>query len=140
MDLSNINIDGGGLIKSGIKFGLNMYMDHKAKKTCERVLTVQFQKLMVQGYLSAIGDNGFQLTDKALAEKIGLTAYPDVRAFMQTMNFNVEEVAVVAGTRVQVWMNKKFQPWDKRVGSAWPKTANLAKAMRKRATDALNIW
>jgi hypothetical protein len=63
-----------------------------------RVLTVQFQKLMDQGYLSAIGDGGFQLTNKALEEEIGLTAYPDVLAFM---NFN-EEVAVI-------WMNKKYQ-------------------------------
>src|SRR4051794_8099722 len=136
----DMDVDAGGLIKSGLKLGINMYMDHKAKKTCERVLTVQFQKLMDQGYLSAIGDGGFQLTNKALAEKIGLTAYPDVLAFMQIMNFNVEEVTVVTGTCVQIWMNKKYQSWDKRVGGAWPESAKLAKAMRQRATDALNMW
>ncbi|CAG8485916.1 3320_t:CDS:2 [Paraglomus occultum] len=138
MDLGDIH--GGTLLKSGIKLGLNVYMDYKAKKTCERVLTVQFRKLMAQGYLSVIGDNGFQLTDNALAEKIGLTAYPDVQAFLRIMNFNVEEVAAVAETRVQIWLNKKYQPWDKRIGNAWPKGANIAKFMRKRASDALNLW
>ncbi|CAB4374131.1 unnamed protein product [Rhizophagus irregularis] len=138
--MDNIDINAGGLIKSAIKFGMNKYMDHKAKKTCERVLNVQFQKLMDQGYLSVIGDGGFQLTNKALAEKIGLTAYPDVLEYMQIMNFNAEEVAVVAGTCVQIWLNKEYQPWDKRVGSAWPKSAKLAAPMRQRATDALNMW
>lgn len=138
MDISDINL--GSIIKSGISFGINTYMDHNAKKTCGRVLTAQFQKLMDQGYLSAIDDGGFQLTNKALEEKIGLTAYPDVQGFMQIMNFNEEKTALVAGTCLQIWMNKKFQPWDKRVGNAWPESAEFAKFMRQRATDACNIW
>ncbi|RHZ75859.1 hypothetical protein Glove_209g171 [Diversispora epigaea] len=136
--MEDIKVD--GLIKSGLRFGFNMYMDHRAKGTCERVLTVLFQKLTDQGYLSAIGDGGFQLTDKALMEKIGLTAYPDVRKFMEIMNFNLEEVTIVAGTCVQIRMNKKYKPWDKRIGDAWPGSAKLAKTMRQRTTDVLNMW
>ncbi|CAG8479278.1 16054_t:CDS:2 [Gigaspora rosea] len=130
----------GGLIKSGVRLGVNMYMDYKAKKTCERILNVQFQKLVDQGYLSAIGNDGLQLTDKALLEQIGLTAYSDVRAYMQMNKFSVEETSIVTGIRVQIWMNKKYQSWDKRVGGAWPKTADFARRMRQRASDALHIW
>ncbi|CAG8766172.1 1951_t:CDS:2 [Cetraspora pellucida] len=132
------HIHAGGLIKSGVRMGVNMYLDNKAKKTCERILKDQFQKLVNQGYLSVIGKDGFQLTDKALNEQIGLMAYSDVRTYMQTNNFNVEEIAIVTRTRVQIWLNKKYQSWDKRVGGTWPKTADFARRMRQRSSDALN--
>ncbi|CAG8722524.1 2409_t:CDS:2, partial [Racocetra fulgida] len=139
-NLTMDHINAGGLIKSGVRMGVNMYLDHKAKKTCERILKVQFQKLVNQGYLSVIGDDGLQLTDKALNEKIGLMAYSDMQAYMQMNNFSVEEVAIVSGIRVQIWLNKKYQSWDKRVGGAWPKTADFARRMRQRSSDALNRW
>ncbi len=50
----------------------------------------------------------FQFTNKALAEKIRLIAYLDVLTYMQIINFNVKEVAIVVGTCVQIWLNKEY--------------------------------
>ncbi|CAG8497219.1 26316_t:CDS:2 [Racocetra persica] len=128
-----VGINPGSLIRKGVK----MYIDNKSKKTCERILKAHFKKLANQGYLSVIGDDGFQLTDKALDEQIGLMAYLDIRAFMQMNNFSVEEITIVTRTRVQIWLSKKYLSWDKRVGDAWSNTADFAKSA---LSDVLNSW
>jgi hypothetical protein len=130
-----------GLLKGGINFGIGLYLDYKAKKICERVLTAEFAKLIGQGYLSVSeSDESLVVTDKALADMVGLTVYPDIRAFTEEYAFSAEEMDLLARTRVHVRMTKKLPAWDKRVGTAWPGSTELSKQLRQRASTALGTW
>ncbi|XP_006457015.1 hypothetical protein AGABI2DRAFT_181401 [Agaricus bisporus var. bisporus H97] len=139
LDASNLHPV--GLIKNGIKFGVGLYLDHKAKKTCERVLNAEFEKLVDQGYLSVSeSDQSLVVTDKALDDLIGLTVYFDIRAFVEEYAFNEEEMGLLARTRVCIQMNKKLPAWDKRLGTAWAANTQVAQQFRQRASTALGMW
>jgi hypothetical protein len=135
------NLSPTGLIKTGIKFGIGLYLDYKAKNICERVLNAEFAKLVNQGYLSVSeSDESLVVTDKALTDMIGLTVYSDIRAFTEEYAFDEGEMGLLTRTRVRIRMNKKLPAWDKRMGTAWSESTELARQFRQRASTAMGTW